>query len=258
MKRVVFITGASSGFGAASARLFAARGDRLVLAARRESSLFAFRDELARITEVHAVSLDVRHREEVRAAIESLPEEFREVDILVNNAGLSLGLEPAYEADLDDWEIMIDTNIKGLTYCTRCLLPGMVARNRGHVINIGSTAGSWPYPGGNVYGGTKAFVEQFSRNLRADLLGTRVRVTCLAPGMAETEFSLVRFKGDSERAAKVYEGTDKLQADDIAGVILWVADLPSHINVNTMEVMSIDQSWGPFAIHRSSLGSKKK
>jgi len=145
---------------------------------------------------------------------------------------------------------MIDTNIKGLTYCTRFLLPGMVARNCGHIINIGSTAGSWPYPGGNVYGATKAFVEQFSRNLRTDLLGKRVRVTCIKPGMAETEFSKVRFKGDEEKAAKVYTGVDALTAEDLAGIIVWVADQPDHVNINSLEVMSIDQTWGPFAIHR--------
>jgi NADP-dependent 3-hydroxy acid dehydrogenase YdfG len=250
MKRTVFITGASSGFGAGCARKFAEQGDRLVLAARREGRLTELADELAKTTEVHAVTLDVGDREAVRRAVDGLPAGFREVDILVNNAGLALGLGPAHESSLDDWDAMVDTNIKGLTYCTRFLLPGMVARNRGHVINIGSVAGSWPYPGGNVYGGTKAFVEQFSRNLRADLLGTRVRVTCLAPGMAETEFSLVRFKGDAERAGQVYTGTEKLTAGDIAEIVCWVAGLPLHVNVNTLEVMSIDQAWGPLAVHR--------
>ena len=250
MARTVFITGASSGFGAACARHFASRGDRLVLTARRPAPLAAIAAELADLTSVHRVLLDVREREAVREAVEELPEQFREVDLLVNNAGLALGLEPAHQADLDDWEAMIDTNIKGLTYCTRFILPGMVERDRGHVINIGSTAGAWPYPGGNVYGGTKAFVEQFSRNLRTDLLGTRIRVSCLAPGMAETEFSLVRFRGDEERAAQVYAGTEKLTAEDIAGIVGWIADLPPHVNVNTMEVMSIDQAWGPFAVHR--------
>ena len=250
MKRTVFITGASSGFGAGCARKFAGEGARLVLAARREERLMELADELAKTTEVHAVALDVRNREAVRHAVDGLPPGFREVDILVNSAGLALGLEPAHEANLDDWESRVDTNIKGLIYCTRLLLPGMVARNRGHVINIGSVAGSWPYPGGNVYGGTKAFVEQFSRNLRADLLGTRVRVTCLAPGMAETEFSLVRFKGDAERAGQVYTGTEKLTAGDIAEIVCWVAGLPPHVNVNTLEVMSIDQAWGPLAVHR--------
>ena len=250
MKRTVFITGASSGFGAGCARLFAAQGDRLVVAARREGPLRLLADELAKATEVHAVQLDVGKREAVRKIIDGLPDGFREVDILVNNAGFALGLEPAHAANLDDWEAMVDTNVKGLIYCTRFLLPGMVERNRGHIVNIGSVAGSWPYPGGNVYGGTKAFVEQFSRNLRADLLGTRVRVTCLAPGMAETEFSLVRFKGDVERAGKVYTGTEALTAGDIAEIVCWVAGLPPHVNINTMEVMSIDQAWGPLAVHR--------
>ena len=251
MKKTIFVTGASAGFGAACARLFAARGDRLVLAARREGPLTELADELARHTEVHSIAIDVRQRTAVEAAVAGLPPGFREVDVLVNNAGLALGLEPAHEADLDDWETMVDTNIKGLIYCTRFLLPGMVARNRGHIVNIGSVAGSWPYPGGNVYGGTKAFVEQFSRNLRADLLGSRVRVTCLAPGMAGTEFSLVRFKGDATRAEKVYHGAEALTAGDIAEIVGWVTDLPTHVNVNFLEVMSIDQSWGPLAVHRA-------
>ncbi|ANA39160.1 SDR family oxidoreductase [Geobacter anodireducens] len=250
MSRTVFITGASAGFGAACARLFADRGDRLVLAARREEPLLALRDELAPQAEVHTVTLDVRRRKAVQEAVEGLPDAFSRIDILVNNAGLALGLEPAHETNPDDWDAMVDTNIKGLIYCTRFLLPGMVARNRGHIVNIGSVAGSWPYPGGNVYGGTKAFVEQFSRNLRADLLGKRVRVTCLAPGMAETEFSMVRFKGDAERAAQVYAGTQALTAEDIAGIVAWVTELPPHVNVNALEVMSIFQSWGPLAVHR--------
>ena len=251
MERTVFITGASAGFGAACARLFAARGDRLVLAARREEPLRALSTELARQTAVHPLVLDVRRRSAVREAVEGLPEEFREVEILLNNAGLALGLEPAHETGLDDWEAMVDTNIKGLLYCTRFLLPGMVARNRGHIVNIGSTAGAWPYPGGNVYGGTKAFVEQFSRNLRSDLLGKQVRVTYLAPGMAETEFSLVRFKGDAGQAAKVYAGTQPLTAEDVAGIVLWVTGQPPHVNVNSLEVMSINQSWGPLVVRRA-------
>ena len=251
MTRTVFITGASSGFGAACARLFAEQGDRLILAARRAGPLMTLRDELAEKTAVHAVILDVRSRQAVRAAVDGLPEGFGEVDLLVNNAGLALGLEPAHAASLDDWEVMVDTNIKGLIYCTRVLLPGMVARNRGHVINIGSVAGSWPYPGGNVYGGTKAFVEQFSRNLKADLLGTQVRVTCLAPGMAETEFSLVRFQGDAQRAAKVYAGTEALTAADVAGIVAWVAGLPPHVNVTSLEVMPTHQAWGPLAVHKA-------
>ena len=249
MKGTVFITGASSGFGRACARRYGREGWRLVLAARRLEPLRELEEELG-AAQVHILPLDVRERDAVAAAVASLPEPFGAVDILVNSAGLALGLEPAYRADLDDWDTMVDTNIKGTMYCTRALLPGMVARNRGHVITIGSTAGTWPYPGGNVYGGTKAFVKKFAENLRADLLGTRVRVTNLEPGMAETEFSLVRFKGDPDRAGKVYEGTEPLTAGDIAEIVWWVTTLPGHVNVNSLEVMSINQAWGPFAIHR--------
>lgn len=251
--RTVFITGASSGFGAACAQQFAEAGDRMVLAARRLEPLLKLKEELqGQAAGIHVIRLDVRDRRAVQEAVENLPEEFREIDLLVNNAGLALGLEPAYQASLDDWETMVDTNIKGVMYCTRFILPGMVARNRGHIINIGSTAGAWPYPGGNVYGGTKAFVEQFTRNLRADLLGTRVRATCIAPGMAETEFSNVRFKGDNDKAAKVYEGSIPLSALDIAKIVRWAADQPPHVNINTLEVMSIHQSWGPLAVNRET------
>ena len=248
--QTIFITGASSGFGAACARMFAKPGNRMVLTARRVDPLLALQEELAGKADIHIIPLDVRDREAVQGAVESLPERFREIDVLLNNAGLALGLEPAHQVDLDDWEAMVDTNIKGLMYCTRLILPGMVARNLGHIVNISSTAGAWPYPGGNVYGGSKAFVTQFSRNLRCDLLGTRVRVTCIQPGMAETEFSKVRFKGDGDKAAKVYEGTAPLTAADIAETVHWVVSRPAHVNINTLEVMSIDQAWGPFAIHR--------
>ncbi len=248
--KTILITGASSGFGAACARIFATPGNRLILAARRIDHLLKLQDELGASAEIHIIPLDVRKREAVREAIDSLTERFRAVDVLVNNAGLALGLEPAQQADLDDWDTMVDTNIKGLMYCTRFVLPGMVERNRGHIVNISSTAGAWPYPGGNVYGGTKSFVTQFSRNLRSDLLGTRVRVSCIQPGMAETEFSRVRFKGNDDQAAGVYQGTDPLTAEDIAETVHWVVSQPPHVNVNTLELMSIDQSWGPFAIHR--------
>jgi NADP-dependent 3-hydroxy acid dehydrogenase YdfG len=201
MANTILITGATSGFGAACARRFAAAGWRLILTGRRRDRLELLQAELGDAV-VAAPTLDVRDRQAVATALQDLPE----VDVLLNNAGLALGLESAWQADLDDWETMVDTNIKGVMYCTRAVLPGMVARDRGHIVNIGSTAGSWPYPGGHVYGATKAFVQQFSRNLRADLLGTRVRVTHLAPGMAESEFSQVRFKGDDQRAASVYAG----------------------------------------------------
>lgn len=252
MTATVLITGASAGFGAAAAHLFAARGDRLVLAARRLEPLQQLRKELQKDCEIELLQLDVRDRRAVETALGGLSEPFRKVDVLLNNAGLALGLEPAHQVDLDDWETMIDTNIKGLTYCTRLLLPGMVERRRGHIVNIGSTAGSWPYPGGNVYGGTKAFVEQFSRNLRADLIGTGIRVTCIKPGMAETEFSKVRFKGDEAAASRVYAGADPLTAEDVARIILWVTEQPAHVNINSLEVMCVNQTWGPLAVHRGS------
>jgi NADP-dependent 3-hydroxy acid dehydrogenase YdfG len=248
-EKTIFITGASAGFGAACARMFATGGNRLILTARRIDPLLKLQEELSG-AEVQVIPLDVSDREAVQGAIESLPERFRSIDVLLNNAGLALGLEPAHQADLDDWETMVDTNIKGIMYCTRFVLPGMVARNCGHIINISSTAGAWPYPGGNVYGGTKAFVTQFSRNLRCDLLGTRVRVSCIQPGMAETEFSKVRFKGNDEQAATVYRGTEPLTAEDIAETVRWIVSQPPHVNINTLELMSIDQTWGPFAIHR--------
>jgi NADP-dependent 3-hydroxy acid dehydrogenase YdfG len=250
MDKTVVITGATSGFGAACAHAFAKLGWRMVLTGRRSEVLSRLQSELALLTAVHVITLDVREREAVLAAFSSLPPEFAEVDLLVNNAGLALGLEPAHKASLDDWDTMVDTNVKGVMYCTRALLPGMVARNRGHVVNIGSVAGSWPYPGGNVYGASKAFVQQFSRNLRADLLGSAVRVTNIAPGMAETEFSKVRFKGDDEKAQRIYAGTEPLLPEDIADIVVWVSNLPARVNINSVEVMSVCQSWGPLAVHR--------
>jgi len=244
MAKTILITGATSGFGEACARRFAAEGWRLVLTGRRRERLEQLQAELGGAVAA-LLTLDVRQRQAVAAL-----QEFPEIDVLLNNAGLALGLEPAWKADLDDWETMVDTNVKGVMYCTRAVLPGMVERNRGHIINIGSTAGSWPYPGGHVYGASKAFVQQFSRNLRADLLGTRVRVTHLAPGMAETEFSEVRFKGDEGRAAKVYSGAEPLRPEDIAEIVFFVATLPPHVNVNALEVMPVDQAWGPLAVHR--------
>ena len=249
MKKNILITGASAGFGEACARKFAGPENRLILAARRIEKLETLKQELAD-TECHVIKLDVRDRKGVAATLSGLPVYFQEIDILINNAGLALGLEPAHEADLDNWERMVDTNIKGLMYCSRQILPGMVQRHRGHVVNIGSVAGSTPYPGGNVYGATKAFVKQFSNNLRADLHGTPIRITNIEPGLAETEFSLVRFNGNAERAAKVYQGTQPLTAEDIAEMVYWVTSLPSHININRLEVMPVCQAWGPFSIYR--------
>ena len=247
---IVFVTGASSGFGAAVARRFAADGARVIAAARRPDRLQDLKDEFG--GQILPMQLDVRDRDRVAADVAALPEEFRAIDLLVNNAGLALGLNPAQDADLDDWDQMIDTNCKGLVYCTRAVLPGMVARGRGHVINLGSVAGSYPYPGGNVYGGTKAFVHQFSLNLRSDLHGTGVRVTCVEPGMADTEFSLTRFSGDKAKADAVYAGMQPLTPDDIAESIHWAATLPEHVNVNTIELMPTTQSFSPFQVARDN------
>jgi 3-hydroxy acid dehydrogenase/malonic semialdehyde reductase len=248
-QKTVFVTGASTGFGAAIARRFAADGARVVVTARRADRLAELAGELG--PNVLPVELDVRDRSAIEQTISGLPAEFAEIDVLVNNAGLAKGLGPANEADLDDWDQMIDTNCKGLVYCTRAVLPGMVERNRGHVINIGSTAGNHPYPGGNVYGATKAFVRQFSLNLRSDLHGTAVRVTCVEPGLVGgTEFSAVRFDGDQGKADAVYAGTKPLEADDIAESVHWAASLPAHVNVNTVELMPVSQSFSALRVHR--------
>jgi 3-hydroxy acid dehydrogenase/malonic semialdehyde reductase len=249
----VLVTGASAGFGVAIARRFATTGARVTVCARRVDRLAQLTAELG--PTVHAIELDVRDRAAIERAIGALPSAFAAIDILVNNAGLAMGLEPAQRAALDDWDQMVDTNCKGLLYLTRAVLPGMVARGRGHVINIGSVAGSYPYPGGNVYGATKAFVHQFSLNLRSDLHGTGVRVTCVEPGMAGgTEFSTVRFGGDEERARAVYAGMEPLSADDIAEAVHWVTSVPAHVNVNTIELMSVAQSFAGFQVHRRPSG----
>jgi 3-hydroxy acid dehydrogenase/malonic semialdehyde reductase len=219
-----------------------------VAVGRRRDRLEALHQELG--DAVHTIELDVRDRDAVTALPGLLPPLFAQPTILVNNAGLALGLQPAHETDMDDWLTMIDTNVTGLVAMTRAVLPGMVARQRGHVVNMGSTAARYPYPGGNVYGGTKAFVHQFSLNLRADLLGSGVRVTVVEPGMAETEFSVVRLK-DEEKAKAVYAGVKPLSADDVADVVFYVATLPEHINVNSIELMPTQQAFGPFAVHRN-------
>lgn len=252
MKGTALITGATSGFGRACAELFAEDGWNLVLAGRRAERLEALEGELGKKTGVCSLAFDVRDRGAVEAAFSEIPAPFAGIDVLVNSAGLALGLEPAHRTDPDDWETMIDTNIKGLVYCTRAALPGMVERSRGHIFNLGSIAGDWPYPGGNVYCSTKAFVKQFSLTLRADLLGTPVRVTNIEPGLAESEFSIVRFKGDREKASAVYRNTEPLTPKDIAGIILWAATLPAHVNINRVEVMPVCQAWGPMIIHRDN------
>jgi 3-hydroxy acid dehydrogenase/malonic semialdehyde reductase len=246
----VFVTGASVGFGEAITRRFAREGARVIAAARRRERVDALARELGE--RVLPITLDVRDRAAVEQAVAELPAEFREVDCLVNNAGLALGLEPAQRASVDDWERMIDTNCKGLVYVTRALLPGMVARGRGHVINIGSVAAHYPYPGGNVYGGTKAFVHQLTLNLRSDLHGTPVRVSVIEPGLCGgTEFSLVRFAGDQERADAVYRNTEPLSAEDVTEAVHWAACLPKHVNINVIELMPVVQATGPFTIHKT-------
>ena len=222
---------------------------RVIAASRRLEKLEAQRSECG--DRVLPIELDVQDRAAVESVVANLPKEFAAIDVLVNNAGLALGLEPAQAAHMEDWDAMIDTNVKGLVYCTRAILPGMVTRGRGHVINLGSVASEFPYPGGNVYGATKAFVHQFSLNLRADLLGTGVRVTDVAPGLSGgTEFSEVRFHGDKAKAAAVYEGTEPLTADDVADAIHWAATRPQHVNVNSIQMMATCQAFAPFAIHR--------
>lgn len=246
--KTVLVTGATAGIGDATARRFADAGARVVAVGRRADRLAALADSLD--VPVHPVVLDVSDRQAVAEAIPALPHDFSAIDVLVNNAGLAQGLEGGQDADLDDWDRMIDTNVKGLAYMTRAVLPGMVARDAGHVVNIGSVAGSYPYPGGNVYGGTKAFVHQFTLNLRSDLLGTRVRATCVEPGMTETEFSLVRFKGDTGKADQVYAGARPMSSADLAEVVYAVCALPAHVNVNRLEVMPVTQAFSPFAIER--------
>ncbi len=247
---IILVTGASAGFGLAIARRYLHEGHRVIAAGRRAERLHALQQELGE--RLHPLVLDVTDQSAVFNSLQALPAEFSPIDVLINNAGLALGLEPAWEASLDDWNTMVDTNIKGLMACTRAVLPGMVERNRGHIVNLGSTAGQFPYPGGHVYGATKAFVYQFSLNLRADLAGKNVRVTDVQPGLCGgTEFSNVRFHGDDQRAAKVYEGTQPLLPEDIAEAVYWVTTLPAHVNVNDIQLMPTCQGPGPLAVKRS-------
>lgn len=246
----VLVTGASAGFGEAVCRTLVREGYRVIGAARRGERLAKLQDELG--GGFLPLAMDVADRESVDAALFDLPEDFGEIDCLVNNAGLALGLDSAEKADFADWEAMIRTNVLGLSYLTHKLLPAMVERKSGYIINIGSVAGSYPYPGGNVYGASKAFVRQFSLNLRADLAGKGVRVSNIEPGLCGgTEFSNVRFKGDDERAAAVYENVAFLTAQDIADTVLWLYRLPPHMNVNTMEIMPVAQSFQGLAVCRA-------
>jgi 3-hydroxy acid dehydrogenase/malonic semialdehyde reductase len=248
--KVIFITGVTSGFGAAMAKRFVKENHFVIGTGRRKDRLEELQKECGK--KLFTIQLDVRQKADIDKAIKSLPQDFSPIDVLINNAGLALGLSPAQTADIKDWEEMVDTNVKGLLNCTNILLPKMVAQNKGHIVNIGSVAGEFPYPGGNVYGATKAFVHQFSLNLRADLLGTAVRVTNIEPGLCgDTEFSLTRFKGDKKKADAVYTGTQFITSEDIAETISWVLSRPAHLNINVLSLMPIDQAFGPFAIHRT-------
>jgi 3-hydroxy acid dehydrogenase / malonic semialdehyde reductase len=242
--QIIFITGASSGIGTACAKIFAGAGAKLILAARRLERLQQLADTLSKDfnTEIHLLQLDVRDRSAVESAISNLPPSWSQIDILINNAGLSRGLEKLHEGNFENWEEMIDTNVKGLLYLSRYVVPGMVNRDRGHVVNLGSIAGHQTYPGGNVYCATKAAVRAISEGLKQDLLGTRVRVTSVDPGMVETEFSEVRFHGDTERASKVYEGVTPLTADDVADVIFFCVTRSPHVNINEVVLMPVDQA----------------
>jgi 3-hydroxy acid dehydrogenase / malonic semialdehyde reductase len=252
-EKIVFITGASSGIGAATALGFAAEGARLLLAARRAGKLAEVASAALErgAPSVHSIDMDVRDHRAVQNAIDSLPSEWAEIDVLVNNAGLSRGLDKLYMGRIEDWEEMIDTNVKGLLYVTRAVVPGMVVRGRGHVINLGSTAGEITYPNGAVYCATKAAERSINDGLRQDVLGTPVRVTSVDPGMVETDFSLVRFRGDSERAAKVYKGVKPLTAEDIADVIVWAASRPAHVNIARVVLTPVQQA-NSLLFHRDS------
>lgn len=248
----VLITGATSGFGLASARLFAQHGYSLIITGRRSQRLQALAEELTPEVPVHSVTLDVRDIRAVSDMVDTLPDDFRNIEVLVNNAGLALGAGPAWEASLEDWHTMIDTNVTGLVNVTHKLLPILREQPRASIINLASVAANWAYPGSHVYGGSKAFVAQFSRNLRCDLAGSGVRVTSLEPGMCETEFSLVRFKGDQEKSDSIYKGVNPLRPEDIADIILWIAQQPAHININSLEVMPTSQAWDNFKVVRKT------
>lgn len=245
----IFITGATSGFGAAIARRFARETDaKLILLGRRQERLEALAAELD--AECHLIVLDIRNRQALTAAVDAIPADFTKIAVLVNNAGLALGTEPADSALLDEWETMIDTNCKALVALSRLILPGMLERNFGHIVNVGSTAGNWTYPGANVYGASKAFVKQFSSNLRADIAGRPVRVTNLEPGAAQTEFSLVRMRGDKAAADAVYKGMKALQPEDIADAVYWAVSAPMHMNVTRIEIMATAQSPAGLCVRR--------
>ncbi len=247
---IAFITGATSGFGQSTAELFVKKGHKVIATGRRGDRL----EKLAKKFNKKLITyeLDVNDPIKIAEVIDGLPKDFSHIDVLINNAGLALGMDSAVKAKMSDWNQMVDTNIKGVLNCTHAILPGMVERNRGHIINLGSVAGEFPYPSGNVYGATKAFVHQFSLSLRADLLGTNIRVTCVEPGICSgTEFSEVRYKGDIDKAKAVYKGVEALTPDDIAESIYWIATRPAHVNINIISMMPVQQAFGAFAVDRS-------
>jgi serine 3-dehydrogenase len=248
MSKTIFITGATAGIGAASARLFARQAWQVVATGRRRERLDALRDELGPDA-VHAVELDLRDEAAIEAAVRTLPDRYAGIDLLLNNAGLALGTAPAQEADLDDWRQVIETNLLGLLSVTRRLLPTLIER-KGAILNLSSVAASYPYKGGNVYGASKAFVRQFSLNLRSDLHGTGVRVTSIEPGMVETEFTTVRTRGDQAASDALYRGMSPMTAEDIAETLYWIATRPPHLNINALELMPTSQSFAGFQVAR--------
>ena len=247
MKKTAFVTGATSGFGEAIARRLSKEGYKIVALARREDRLKKLANELG---DTHIIVADIRDKEAVFKAVESLPDKFKDIEVLVNNAGMALGLEKTIDAKVEDFEAMIDTNVKGLIYSTKAVLPLLYKQEKGYIFNLGSTAGSWPYPGSNVYGATKAFVKQFSLNLRNDLVGTNIRVTNIEPGLCKTEFSEVRFKGDKAKADSIYEHTNFITAEDIATILLNCLNMPGSVNINRVEVMANTQTWAGLAIEK--------
>ena len=250
MTKTAMITGATSGFGAAAVRRFAKAGWRIVATGRRADRLQKLIDEFGK-ENVFTASFDMRKSDAIEAALAALPESFRNIDLLINNAGLALGTAPAQKASLEQWNQMIETNVTGLVTITHRFLPTLIAQ-KGAIINISSVAATYPYPGGNVYGGTKAFVSQFSLGLRSDLHGTGVRVTSVEPGMSETEFTLVRTSGNQEASDKVYKGADPMTAEDVAETLFWIATLPPHMNINRIELMPVSQSFSPFQVDRGT------
>ncbi|CAM2816446.1 SDR family NAD(P)-dependent oxidoreductase [Helicobacter burdigaliensis] len=249
---VICISGASSGIGLEIAREFAKEGNKIIAIARRKERLEALKQELnAKGILCHIIACDIADYEKIKQEIEALPKEFANIDVLVNNAGLALGLESANECDFNDWQRMIDVNVSALCFLTNLILPQMVKRKEGHIINMGSIAGRYPYPGGNVYGATKAFTRQFSLNLRADLAGSNVRVCDIEPGLvSDSEFSYVRFKGDGKKVEELYKDSNALKPKDVAKAVFWVANLPKHVNINMLEMMPTSQSFSPLAVFR--------